>query len=157
MNDLIRLFKSIFQQRKSYLQHRRFSIFKNLNDFELSLLDNVMHRREFKAGEVLFETGYPIEVVFFIEKGEVLLTGSLHDETGSIVCKNQHLGLIDAYYGGKRNRTATAKTDVSAFALAVTDLEELIQSRPRTGNKILEAICKSFSQYIIETAAATRS
>ncbi|HNQ44171.1 MAG TPA: cyclic nucleotide-binding domain-containing protein, partial [Candidatus Cloacimonadota bacterium] len=136
--------------------HRRFPVFKDLSNFELSLLDNVMHRREFKAGEILFESGYPIEVVFFIEKGEVLLTGPLQSESGRIVSKNQNLGLIDAYYGGKRTSTATAQTDVSTFALSITDLEDLISAKPRTGVKILKAICKTFSQYIIGMAETAR-
>lgn len=112
-----------------------------------------MHKRSYKAGETLFGKDYPLEVIFFIEKGEIEVIGEAHPSGRSILKKNQFLGIMDMYYENIRNSTATAITDVSALAISRFDLQELMNKNPRTGVKILSGICASFSEYILKISA----
>lgn len=148
MKQLIGWLKGILTKPKSYLQYRRFPIFKDLDSYELYLLNNVMHSRSFRAGEVIYEAGFPLEVIYFIEKGEIELKGKLHPVGNEVLGKNQYLGLIDMFHEKIRSSTAIAKTDVNTFAISRTDLMDLIQSKPHTGSKILIAACKDFSKLI---------
>lgn len=150
MKPIFGWLKSILDKPKSYLQFRRFPVFKDLDSYELYLLNNVMHSRTFKAGDVIYEAGFPLEVIYFIEKGEIELKGKLHQAGNDVLGKNQYLGLIDLFHETLRSSTALAKTEVSAFAISQTDLLELIHSRPRTGLKILSAACRDFSKLIFQ-------
>lgn len=151
MKPLLNWFKSLFNKPEVYLQYRRFGIFKELHSFELYLLHNNMHQRSFKAGEVLFEEGYPMEVIYFIEKGEISLNDVPHT-----IGRNQVLGLWDLFSGGKRNSTAKAVTDVSAFAIAESEFLELLDAKPRMGIRILKAICAELATDAIKLRAASK-
>lgn len=94
MNKMWDWARSMWHKPSIYMQYRRFSIFKGLNSFQLYLIHGLMHKREFKAGEVLYEVGYPMEVVYFVEKGEICL-----NDGGQIIGKNQVLGLWDLFVG----------------------------------------------------------
>lgn len=141
MKNIYNWLKTKFQKPQVYLEYRRFSIFKELNDFELYLLHNVMNERSFKAGEVLFEAGFPMEVVYCICKGQIQLTLASAGERLLQIGKNEMLGLWDMFHNDKRNSSARATSDVTAFAITECDLWDLIESRPRMGTKILSAIC----------------
>jgi len=140
MNNLFAWLKSIFNKPAAYLQYRRFGIFRELTSFELYLLHNLVHSRSFKAGEMLFEKDYPMEVIYFIEKGEIQLSPAVDTSITHKVGKNQILGLWDMFGAGKRNSTASAITDVSALAITRSDFWVYIHDRPKTGIKVLKAI-----------------
>ncbi|HOA28659.1 MAG: Crp/Fnr family transcriptional regulator [Candidatus Cloacimonetes bacterium] len=144
MNKMWDWARSMWHKPSIYMQYRRFSIFKGLNSFQLYLIHGLMHKREFKAGEVLFEVGYPMEVVYFVEKGEICL-----NDGGQIIGKNQVLGLWDLFVGAKRHSTARAISDVSAFAISRSDLLELIEAKPAMGITILKAICTDIASEAI--------
>ncbi|MCK9333484.1 MAG: hypothetical protein M0Q19_10005, partial [Candidatus Cloacimonetes bacterium] len=65
-----------FKGRQTYLQLKEYSIFEQLGSFDLFLLDELMHVRKFQPEEVIFESGYPLEVIYFIQAGEILLKGN---------------------------------------------------------------------------------
>lgn len=131
---------------EAYIRYRRFSIFKDLSSFELYLLHSIVHQRSFKEGEVLFEAGYPMEVIYFIEQGDVLLTNPDTADRSHTIGINQVLGMWDMFCGAKRQSTASAHSDVSALAIATGDFWDLIESRPRMGLKILKATCKEITK-----------
>jgi CRP/FNR family transcriptional regulator, cyclic AMP receptor protein len=141
MRALYNWIKSIFNKPEAYMQYRRFGIFKDLSSFELYLLHSIMHKRSFKDGEVLFEAGYPMEVIYCIEQGEVLLKNQVSADLTHTIGPNQVLGLWDMFCGAKRQSTAYAHSEVSALAIATGDFWDLIEGRPKMGLKILRAIC----------------
>ena len=132
---------------------RRFPVFKQLSSFELYLLNNYLHRRTYKAGEILFGKDYPLEVIFFIEKGDIEVIGGAHPSGRSILKKNEFLGIMDMYYENIRSSTATALTDVSALAISRFDLQELMNRNPKIGVKILSGVCTAFSAYIFHISS----
>lgn len=132
--------KSIFRGPQEYLILREYSIFSELNSYDLFLLYELVHTREFKPGELIFESGYPLEVIYLIHSGEIELRGEHHANTGKVLGQGEHLGILDLYYNGQRNSTATAKSKVTAHAISRTDLQGFIESRPHMGIKILGAI-----------------
>jgi len=112
-----------------------------------------MHARHYKVGEVLFDKDYPLEVIFFIEKGEIEIEGHSHPKGRNVIKKNQFLGLMDMFHENIRSSKATALTEVQALAISKSDLLDLVNKNPRMGVKILKGVCKSFSNYIFQIAA----
>lgn len=151
-SNYLKWIKTLFDKPKKYIALRRFSTFKELSSFELYLLNNFMHRRTYKLGELLFDKDYPLEVVYFIEKGEIEVQGKLNPTGKAVLKKNQFIGLIDMFYESTRSSSAIALSEVEALAISRFDLLELINNNPRMGVKILTGVCKSFSQHIFSIA-----
>lgn len=153
MEMLIKWLKALLHKQDKYKNLRHYPIFKELNSFELYLLYNFMHARAFKAGEVLFDKNYPLEVIYFIEKGEIEVEGQSHPSGKSILKKHQFLGMMDMFHENIRSSKATALTEVQALAISRFDLMDLIHKNPRTGVKILSGVCRSFSNYVFQISA----
>jgi len=132
---------SLFHKPQIYLGYRVFRIFQELSSYELYLLHGIVHQRSFKANEVLYEAGYPMEVIYLIIEGEISLNDVEHQ-----IGKDKVLGLWDMFSGAKRNSTAIALTDVSVYAISRSDLMELMEARPRLGMKILQGCCAEIVQ-----------
>jgi CRP-like cAMP-binding protein len=153
MDKILKWLKTLFNKQDKYISLRRYPIFKELTSFELYLLNNFMHARSYKVGEILFDKDYPLEVIFFIEKGEIEIEGHTHPRGKNILKKNQFLGLMDMFHENIRTSKATALTEVQALAISKSDLLDLVNKNPRMGVKILSGVCKSFSNYIFQIAA----
>jgi len=124
--------------------------FAKLGSYDLYLLEDRMHERIYKADETIFETGYPVEVIYFIRSGEVLQKGMYSGNKDKTLSHPKHLGMLDMYHNGYRTSTAITKTEVVIDAISRSDLLEYMKARPRCGISILEAICKDFSDLIFE-------
>ncbi|MDP2172801.1 MAG: cyclic nucleotide-binding domain-containing protein [Candidatus Cloacimonadaceae bacterium] len=153
IKDYVVWLKQVINKPSKYAILRRFVIFKELSSFELHLIDNYLHPREYKKGEMLFEEGYPLEAVFFIDKGEVQVSGPINSQETAVLKKNQFIGLIDMFNEDTRSSTAKAITDVSVLALSRTDLWYLINHNRVLGNKLLVAISRFLSKYLVEIAS----
>lgn len=152
MNKRWQWFKSQFSKPQTYLKYREYPIFAELSSYDLYLLNDRMHERKFKASEVLFERGYPLEVIYFIHSGDIEQKGMYSSDQERSLSYPQQLGLLDMFHGKKRTSTAIAKTEVSVDAISSSELMDFIQARPRTGLKILRAVCKEFTDLIFEKA-----
>ncbi|MDD4309280.1 MAG: Crp/Fnr family transcriptional regulator [Candidatus Cloacimonetes bacterium] len=143
---------TLLHNPNKYAGLRKYSIFKNLNSFELYLLNNHLHLRNYKSGDMLFDKDYPLEVIFFIEKGEILVSGKVNPKQDIVLKKHQFLGMMDMFYENIRSSSAKALSDVKVLAISRYDLMDLINKNPHTGVKILTAVCQSFSHYIFDLA-----
>jgi len=147
---IIRWLKTLLLKPDKNAALRRFAIFKKLDSFELYQLNNFLHKRSFKAGELLFDKDYPLEMIFFIEQGEIEVVGNAHPSGYNILKKNQWIGLIDMFHENVRSSSAKAITEVHALAISRFDLSDLINNNPHMGVKILTSVCESFSKYIFQ-------
>jgi CRP-like cAMP-binding protein len=127
---------------------KKYLLFRELNPFELSLVNACLHNREYRAGEVLFEEGHPLEVLFFIVSGEMQVTGKLNPQGSAVLKKHQFIGVIDLFGNNKRSGSATALTDLSVLALTESDFQDLISKNKRLGNKLLKACGKFLASYL---------
>ncbi len=152
MKTIWQWLKSLFSKPQTYLRYKEYPIFAELGSYDLFLLDDRMHERKFEAGEIIFESGYPIEVIYFISSGEVEQKGVYSSNQEKTLSHPHQLGLLDMYHGEYRSNTAVAKTKVQMDAISRADLVDFMKARPRCGIKILEAVCKDFSDLIFEKA-----
>jgi CRP-like cAMP-binding protein len=153
MESFLTWLKSWFTRPREYMNLKEYSIFADLGSYDLFMLNELIHTREFKPGETIFEAGYPLEVIYLIKSGEIELKGCYGSKLNKLLTKGGHLGLLDMYFNGQRNSTATAKTKVCAHAISRSDLQEFVKSRPHAGVEILSAINRDVCRMIFELAA----
>ncbi len=156
-NRFIQWFKSLLIPRDKYIHLMHYELFKELNAHQRKLVADLLHTREFKAGESVFEKDYPLEVIYFIESGEMELTPLFREEGPVVLGKHQFVGVLDFFGGKKRLCSARAITDLSLKALSENDLQELLNRDPLLGVKILRACCSFLSNYIRDHAHLHRS
>ena len=149
-NSFVVFFKKIFPPKEVHTELKKYQIFKTLNDKELQFVYNCLHRREFEAEEIIFEEGFPLEVIYFVESGEVELSSKKAPERKFVLKENNVFGLVDLFHGQKRRMTAKALSDTTLLALAESDFKELITRQPTLGTKILWSCCQLMAKTIQE-------
>ncbi|MCK9556709.1 MAG: cyclic nucleotide-binding domain-containing protein [Candidatus Cloacimonetes bacterium] len=152
MDSFFRWLKNRFTASRKHLELKQYQVFADLNDFELYLLNELIHTRSFKAGELIYEEGYPLEVIYFVQSGEIELSGIYGSKLNKTVGPGGHLGILDMYHGNQRSSTATAKTDIEAHVISKSDLSSFVELKPRAGLKILSAINQEFCHFIFDLA-----
>lgn len=140
--------KTIWKKPDKYADLKKFPVLSELSSFELYLLNNFLHQRKFNKGELLYDKDHPLEVIYFILSGKVEVTGPTHPKGRFIVREFQILGLIDMFKEEIRSSSATALTEVTAYAVSRFDLKDLFNQNPHIGVKMLTAFCQTLSNYI---------
>lgn len=139
------LFRKAGSQNQIFRLLKENILFKDLNDREISLVQKIMNQRTYRAGEEIFRQGDSGVGMY------ILISGSVNiflEET--LETQNIKRSLITRLYpgdffgesalvieGGKRSATAIAKEDCMLLSFFNPDLQEIINTNPLTGNKIL--------------------
>lgn len=118
-------------------------VFSKLTKRDISNLLNIIHDRNYIAGEYIFYQGDPGIGLWIIREGNIKIERT--DEDGNIfhLADFSHgdffgeLALVD---GEKRSASAIAKTDCRLAVIFKPDLDEFIEIFPRRGIKILQGI-----------------
>lgn len=117
---------------------RQFELFAKMNDAELKIIYELMFAREYAAGECLYEAGYPMELIFFVQAGEIEL--SLAGEIFRSLSAGDVLGIKDLDGSGKRSHDAHAKSQLKLLALSRRDLRELRRNPGQLAARLNSAI-----------------
>lgn len=150
IKQYVHVLKSYLAHPDKYAHLKQIGLFQDFNVFEMNLLNNCLHKRSYKAGELLYDKDYPLEMIFLILQGRVEVEASYNPGTKRILSCNEFLGLIDMFYESVRSSSARAITPVQALAVSKSDLEDLIRQNPKLGVKFLMNACKFFSEYIMD-------
>ncbi len=118
-------------------------IFAELTKKDISLLIEIIHNRNYLAGEYVFYQGDPGIGLYIIREGEVVVQRSV--ESSEIISlatfhKGDFFGELALIDGEKRSASATAKTDTRLAVIFKPDLDEFIEKFPKKGIKILQGI-----------------
>jgi CRP-like cAMP-binding protein len=118
-------------------------VFSYVNGRDLTNLLNIIHNRNFLAGEYIFYQGDPGIGLYIINEGEVVIQRT--NDSGEIVhlatfFEGDFFGELALVDGEKRSASAIAKTDCKVSVIFKPDLDEYIEAYPRKGIKILQGI-----------------
>jgi len=155
-SKILTLLKKWYGDPAKHMELRHYSLFKELSAYELRLVHKYLHSREFKAGELIFEEGFPLEVIYFIVAGEVQVSGFANCRGPQVLKRHKFIGVIDLFDQAKRLSTATALTDVSLLALSERDFWELVNKNRALGIKLLAACCRFLDRYLLESAPTSQ-
>lgn len=115
-------------------------LFADMSDGELREFEKLIHRRTFKANETIFWEGEPGVGMYVIQRGVVAIfkhaPGEGREELASLR-NGEFFGELALLDETPRSATAVAKEPADIIGLFRPDLFELLERKPRLGNKFL--------------------
>jgi CRP/FNR family cyclic AMP-dependent transcriptional regulator len=115
-------------------------MFQHLNARELKRVSALIYERKYHAGEYLFEKDQPGTAMFIIKSGlvKVVVPGHNDQETEMATIKPEDfLGELALLDDTPRSASAKAVEKTEALAFFREDLNELVETHPAIGSKIL--------------------
>ncbi len=116
----------------------------------------MMERVEFGAGETIIAEGSVGHPLFVIEYGRVRV---VLESTGTRIRTMRPGAIVGemAYYTGQpANASVIAETEVVAYALSETKLDDLLATNPRLAAELHRRMARSLSRRVTETNTALR-
>ena len=128
--------------------------FSHLNDREIRLIAEIVHRRNYKMGEYIFYQGDPGLGMYVIEEGEVVIRYS--DIEGNqkdlaVLRDGDFFGEIALIDESPRSASAICKTDCKIIGFFRPDLFELIEKNPELGIKIVLKLAELLAERLRRT------
>jgi CRP/FNR family cyclic AMP-dependent transcriptional regulator len=112
-------------------------IFKDLSKKEIKAVERILHRRSYKADEILFKEGDPGVGMYIIEQGQINITLGEENKLLAVLSNGEFFGEIALLSETPRTATAKAQSNCSILGFFQSDLFGLLETDPRMGNKIL--------------------
>jgi CRP-like cAMP-binding protein len=120
---------------------KRVTLFEDLGRWELRRLARIVHERNYRDGEYIFEEGKPGAALFVLRRGlvEFVRRGSKGTEVPRVVLEPPASFEESAAMGTESVRwfSARARGPVSVLALGKADLDALSVNLPLPANKVL--------------------
>jgi len=126
------------EQRSTLAIMKSVPIFTGMSKPQLREFIKIMHNRQFKKGEAIFYEGEPGVGMYVIQKGAVAITkGKGFVEKLAELSVGEFFGELALLDESPRSATATAVVDCQMIGLFRPDLFDLVERKPRLGNKLL--------------------
>lgn len=132
--------------------------FKDLNQRQLKKVLQILHVRNFRENEFLFEYGNPGAALFFIQSGEVSIeipNGDSYDVVTSLK-ENTFLGEIALLNSDERTASARALRKTECLALYRNDLVKLQEQEPEITSEIYKQLALLVGKRLVTTTRQLR-
>lgn len=132
--------KKVSEEETTIAILKRVPLFKKMKKSSLKEFEKLLHRRTYKADEAIFWEGEPGVGMYVVQAGTVAIYKGTSENEREELAKLAHgeffgeLALLDE---SPRSATAVALEDSTILGLFRPDLLELIDRKPRLGNKLL--------------------
>lgn len=126
----------------------RISLFNQLTPGELSIIDSLLHHREFLAGEIVFDEGEEGQALYIIESGEVSIEHPQLGAVGHIVKlgKGEFFGDLALLDSLPRAAQASAATPLRLAVFFRTDFLALMDTHARIASKVALQIAREMGR-----------
>lgn len=121
-------------------------VFEDLNDRDLSAIERILHRREYRSDETIFLQGDPGIGMYIIESGKVSIVGGTTRNLFAELQDGEFFGELALFDDSPRTATAVAKTPSNILCFLQPDLFDLIERNPRLGVKILLRLSRTIGE-----------
>jgi CRP/FNR family transcriptional regulator, cyclic AMP receptor protein len=131
-----------FPALRSYPPHlerlRDLSLFSDLTLPELAIVDAVLHKRDYLAGEVIFDEGEVGQTIYIVLDGEVTICrqGAPGDGQLARLGRGEFFGELGLLDDSVRTAQALAATECRLLVLSRDDFEGLMERHLRIAHKI---------------------
>ncbi|MDX1531091.1 MAG: cyclic nucleotide-binding domain-containing protein, partial [Rhodothermales bacterium] len=128
---------------------RQVPVFADLDRRELSALEKILYRREYRPEEVIFRQDEPGVGMFVIERGTVAI---VHEPTGRTLTEltdGDFFGEIALLNETPRSAAAIARTPATLYGLFQPELFDLFERDPHMGVKVLVPLSQVLSQRLL--------
>lgn len=127
---------------------RELPLFSDLTRQELAIVDAVLHRRSYLAGEVIFDEGDVGQALYIILEGEVTICRQGRPDDGSLarLGPREFFGELGLLEDSVRTAQARAATDARLLVLFRDDFDGLMGSHLRVAHKIGRQLLRHLGQ-----------
>ncbi|MGO9612960.1 MAG: cyclic nucleotide-binding domain-containing protein [Dissulfurispiraceae bacterium] len=125
---------------------KKIPIFDNLSDRDLTHIERIVHRREYRPQEVIFRQGDPGLGMYIIENGNVTILLEPTSQVLAELCDGEFFGELALLDDSPRTATAIAKCPARMLCVFQPDLFDLISRNPRLGVKILLHLARTIGE-----------
>ena len=134
---------------------RALSLFVDLSPAELSIVDGLLHERDYLAGEVIFDAGEEGHAMYIIVEGDVIICRQGQPEEGFIARLDGgaffgDLALLD---NQPRSAQARAATPCKLAVFFREDFFGLMETHARIASKILPQLARHIGRRLREAAS----
>lgn len=130
----------------------RIPIFQDLNRKELKAIDRILHRRTYKEGEIIFSENEPGVGMYIIESGKVHISLGKENKLLAVLSDGDFFGEMALLLESPRTATAIANAPLKMLGFFQPDFFGLLQTQPRTGNKVLHWLAKMIAERLRQTS-----
>lgn len=131
---------------------RNIPLFDDLSRRDIAILQRLLHRREYVAGESIFTQGEPGLGMYIIAKGVVSIQSEPSGRELVELNDGDFFGEIALLNEVIRSATARAKSDCLLLSLFQPDLLGLLDRNPRLGVKILLSLSRLVGIRLVEVS-----
>jgi CRP/FNR family cyclic AMP-dependent transcriptional regulator len=128
---------------------KKVPFFSQLKKSELLEFKRIFHHRYFNKGEIIFYEGEPGVGMYVIENGKIGIYKNFDDnskEELAILQSGEFFGEMALLDESARSATAVALENTSVLGLFRHDLFNLINRKPKLGNKILLKLAQMLAE-----------
>ncbi len=128
---------------------KKVPFFSQLKKIELLEFKRILHHRYFKKGEIIFYEGEPGAGMYVIENGKIGIYKNFDDnskEELAILQSGEFFGEMALLDESARSASAVALENTSVLGLFRHDLFNLINRKPKLGNKILLKLAQMLAE-----------
>lgn len=128
---------------------KKVPFFSRLKKSELREFKRIIHHRHYKKNEVIFYEDEPGVGMYVIEKGKIGIYKNFDEDTReqlAILRSGEFCGEMALLDESPRSATAVALEHTDLLGLFRPDLFDLINRKPRLGNKILLKLAQMIAE-----------
>jgi CRP-like cAMP-binding protein len=129
-----------------YTVLKQVPIFQDMDKRELKAVERILHHRLYMADEVVFNEGEPGVGMYIVLKGKVLIALGADKKALAMLTNGDFFGEMALLLESSRTASAIAKETTSLLGFFQPDLFALLETHPRTGNKILQRLAQMISE-----------
>jgi CRP-like cAMP-binding protein len=117
-------------------------IFQDLNKKELKAIERILHRRTYKAGEAIFNENEPGFGMYIIESGKIYINAGKDQKLLAVLSEGDFFGEMALLLEIPRTASAVSHEPSQILGFFQPDLFGLLETKPRTGNKVLKCLAQ---------------
>lgn len=133
-------------------QLRRLTLFEALAPAELAMIDELLHEREYQAGEVVFDEGEEGQAIYIILAGEVLIRREGQAEPIARLGAGSFFGELALLDNAPRMAQARAATGCRLAVFFRDDFLGLLDTHGRVASKIARQLARHVGRRMREMA-----
>lgn len=121
-------------------------VFDNLTSKEFREISRLVHKRNYKKGEIIFKKDSPGEGMYIVLSGSVKIKDPDSETNFASLTKNNFFGEMALLDKETRSAQAEANDPTNLIGFFRTDLMSIISRFPQMGNKILLNLAKVLAE-----------
>jgi CRP/FNR family cyclic AMP-dependent transcriptional regulator len=132
-------------------------LFASLTKRELATVGRILHEREYKTNEVVFDEGEEGQALYIIFSGDVTIARKARPDVAlADLGPGDYFGDLALIDDAPRAAQARAKTDCIVGVLFRADFHSILETDPRTGSRLYQQLARHVGRLLRETVLGGR-